>query len=219
MNYLDLGVVILLALCALAGYRQGLIRTVYRLASFFIALFLANALYPYVARLLSGSSIYTAIQDSIKTALGLEDFVATQAAATHTEVIESLYFLPAALRDMLNSYFAPNINDIARIDAIENYISAFFADIAINGIAIILVFALVMIILSVAGVLLDIVGKLPVIRTFNNIGGLIAGIIMGAGIAWLCIVLLSIFTAANPSFFDLLEGSFVASRVLENIMQ
>jgi uncharacterized membrane protein required for colicin V production len=219
VNYIDLAIIILVALCAFAGYRQGLIRTVYRLVSFFIALFLANALYPHIARLMRDSFIFTGIQNSIKTGLNLEGFVTEYAAEQQASIIDTLP-LPAALRVMLQNNFSPDVHGILRVETIEDYISAFFANIAINGIAIVGVFLFVLVFLTAVGAVLDIIGKLPVIRTFNNWGGLIFGCIMGAGISWISVIVLSMFfaTSTNPEFYELLQGSFFASRVLDSML-
>ncbi|MCL2224283.1 MAG: CvpA family protein [Defluviitaleaceae bacterium] len=219
MNILDICVLILVALCAIAGFRQGLIRTVYRLVSFFIAIFLANLLFPYVARLLRETVIFSAIQDSVKSALNLGGFVTEYSAAMQTEIIESLR-VPVPIRGLLHSHFEPDIHGILRIDTIEDYISAFFANIAVNALAIFLVFILVLIILSVIGMVLDIVGKLPVISTFNNVGGLIVGAVMGALISWLCIIVLSMFfaTSANAEIYVLIQDSLIVSWATDLVL-
>lgn len=218
MNFLDIAVLILIAFCAFSGYRRGLIRTVYRLASFVLAGILANVFYPYVARFLRGTAIFDAIQGGIKTRLNLGEFVAEYAAG-HQEIIDTLP-IPAGLRGLLNTQFDENVHGILRVDTIEEYVSAFFSNIAINGIALVLVFLLVFIGLSIVGKLLDIVGKLPVIRTFNNYGGLAVGILLGVGITWISIVAMSMFfaTSANPGMYDLLQNSAIAGRIMNSMM-
>ncbi|MCL2577209.1 MAG: CvpA family protein [Defluviitaleaceae bacterium] len=219
MNILDICVLVLVALCAFAGYQQGLIRTVYRLVSFFIAVFLANMLYPYVAQFLRGTLVFSGIQDSVKSGLDLGGFVSEYSTEWQNEVFESLP-LSTQIRSFLFSHFEPDVHGILRIDTIEEYISLFFANIAINGIAIIVVFFLVIIILSVIGIAIDIVGKLPVIKTFNNLGGFIVGVVIGAGISWICIVVLSMVfaTSANEEIFELIQDSFIVSRVTDLVL-
>ena len=219
MNALDLAVLVLVALCALAGYRRGLIRTVYRLVSFFIALFLANRLYAPVARMLRGTALFSTIQDSISTGLNLERFVGEHTAARQVEIIDSLQ-LPERLRELLHSFNTPNMYELLQVSTVDEYISGFFANMVINAIAIVSVFFLVLLALSIAGVALDIVGKLPVINTFNNLGGLIVGIGMGAVLAWVCIVVMTLIfsTGSNPEMYDLMRGSLAARWVLDSMM-
>ena len=219
MNAIDLAVLVLVALCALAGYRRGLIRTVYRLVSFFIALFLANRLYAPVARMLRGTALFSSIQDSVSTGLNLERFVGEHTAARQAEIIDSLQ-LPEMLRELLHSFNTPNMYELLQVSTVDEYISGFFANMVINAIAIVSVFVLVLLALSIAGVALDIVGKLPVINTFNNLGGLIVGIGLGAVLAWVSIVVMTLIfsTGSNPEMYDLMRGSLAARWVLDSMM-
>jgi uncharacterized membrane protein required for colicin V production len=219
VNILDICVLVLVALCAIAGYKQGLIRTVYRLVSFFIAIFLANMLYPYVAQILRDTPVPVSIQNMVKSGLDIGGYVAENQTYNPSAIIDSMP-LPTPLRGYMQAHFAENFQGMMLIETIEDHISAFFANIVVNGIAILIVFFLVLIILSVIGVAIDIVGKLPIIRTFNNAGGLILGLVFGAGIAWLCIFILSVAFAssANAEIYELIETSFIVSRVTELVL-
>ncbi|MCL1863410.1 MAG: CvpA family protein [Defluviitaleaceae bacterium] len=220
MNYLDIGVLVLVILCALAGYRRGLIRTVYGLVSFFLAIFLANLLFPYAAAFLRETFVFDALQDSIKTGLNLEGFVTQYTAGRQADIIESLP-IPAAFRGLLHAQFEADMHGILRFDTIEDYVSAFFANIAVNGIALVLVFMVAMVLLSVIGGVLDIVGRLPVINTFNRLGGLAFGVLLGVGISWLVMVVLSMFlaTSTNADVYDLIMDSVFGSRVFERVIE
>jgi uncharacterized membrane protein required for colicin V production len=122
---------------------------------------------------------------------------------------------------LLHAQFEPDVHGFLRVDTIENYISGFFANIVINGIAIVAVFMLVLVILAVVGAALDIIGKLPVINMFNRIGGLAFGTLMGAGIAWISIVVLSMYFAssADPQVYGLLHNSVIARRFLDSMIE
>jgi len=227
MNVLDIVLVIIVVLCAFRGYRAGLIRSLYRLVAIFIAIFLAYTLHPPVAGALHGTGLHDSITSGIQGGLNLGSHIEGMAGADMTaqEVIGGLP-MPAPLRDLLDSHFSENVHgalDVSAanaVDVIEGHIAGFFATIALNIIAIILVFVLVIIILLILGRLLDIVGKLPVINTFNRIGGLAFGFLLGLGIAWLCVVVLSMFfaTGANSNVYDWLENSFFASSILGSMM-
>ncbi|MCL2456578.1 MAG: CvpA family protein, partial [Defluviitaleaceae bacterium] len=140
MNLLDIAILVLVAICALVGYRRGLIRTVYGLVSFFVSLFLSHKLYPHVAKFLQSTPLFEMIREQIKNTLGLGEMVTEFAAERQEEIVASLR-LPAPLRALLSEQI--DIHGVLQIDTIENYISGFFADIAINGIALVLVFLIV----------------------------------------------------------------------------
>ncbi|MCL1845568.1 MAG: CvpA family protein [Defluviitaleaceae bacterium] len=180
MNFLDLGVVIVIALSALAGWHRGLIRTVYGLVSFFAAIVLAYVLRPPVSRFLRELNLYEFFRGRIDGGL------------THVEYSADLPIaLPSVVTDMP---------------------ADFLTNLAIDAIALVAVFFVVIIALSVVGAVLDIVSKLPVINTLNNLGGLVAGAVLGAGVSWLVLVVMSIF-AASAGVQGLLAGS-MAARVI-----
>jgi uncharacterized membrane protein required for colicin V production len=219
MNYLDIGALVVVALCAFNGYNRGLIRTLYGFVSFFVAMVLARVFYPYVAEFLRNSAVFATIQNGIKSGLNLESHVTEHANLRQAEIIDGLPIpMPQQLRTILHERVDVDVNGILRVDLIENYISEFFANIAINGIAMFAVFIIVIALLSTVGHFVNIVGKLPVIRTFNQGGGLLLGVLMGAGISWVCIIVLSLFFAtSNPQLFELLQESFFARIVLDSM--
>ena len=216
MNALDIVILAVIALCAIVGYRKGLIRTIYRLVAIFVAIFVARQLYPYVARALRQTMLLPQIQDAIANILNLESLFSNHASARGAEVIDALP-IPAFLQYMLHTNNTPSMFEVLQVATVEEYISGFFANIVINGISILLVFALTMIALAVIGYILDIVSKLPVIRTLNNFGGLVFGVIISGVIIWLGLVIAAVLfaTGANPTVFALLEGSWIAQRLFE----
>jgi len=218
MNPLDIIILAIVALCAIAGYHKGLIRTVYRLVSFFVAVIVARQLYPHVARVLRQTELFPTIQSAIARAMNLEDFVAEQATAAGTEVINNLP-LPSILQNLLLSYNTPNMFELLQVATIEEYIAGFFANMVINGLAILAVFLLTMLALTFIGYALDIVSKLPVIRTLNRIGGFLFGIVMSAVIVWIALVLVALFVVtANPMISDMVEGSRIAQWLFERTL-
>jgi len=219
LNMLDLAVLVLVALCAFAGYRRGLIRTVYRLVSFFIALFLANQLYAPVAGILRGTALFDTIQNSISSTLNLERVVVDHTAARQSEVIDSLP-VPLAWREMLHNFNTPDMFALLQVSTIDDYISGFFANMVINAIAIISVFIVVLIVLSIIGVALDIVGRLPVINTFNRAGGLIFGLALGVILAGICVIALTLVFMTTPEqqqMYNFMSDSLVVRWVLNSM--
>ena len=210
MNALDIIILCIIALCGLIGYRRGLIRTVYRIVSLFIALIIARMLYPHVARLLHQTAIFPALQDRIARALNLEGAVNRHTTERGEEIIGNLP-LPEMFQSLLHYNNRPDMFALLRVATIEDYITSFFANMVINGIAMLIVFVLVLIILSVIGGMLDIVSMLPIISSINRAGGLVIGLAMGAAVAWVGLFALTLFaTGANPNLHDLIEGSSIA---------
>ena len=224
MNILDLIILAALAICAFAGFRKGFVRTVYRLVSFLLAFFLASRLYPVVARFLRDSFLYINLQERIATATNIEGVFRENApnpeipeVLRNNEIINSLP-LPQSLRDMLYEGNSPDMFELLRVNTIEEYVSAFFANIIINVISLVLVFLLVLLILHFVGRALKIIDYIPVISTFNRAGGLIAGALIGAGIVWLGVTLLMMFfsVGANEGIYVMIQGSAVTRWLVDN---
>jgi len=224
MNVLDFVAIGIVIVCVIIGYRQGLIRTVYRLASFFLAIFLTTRLYPYMARLLRATPLFTSIQARIASAMNLDGIVGgvnEVTAARQTQIINGLP-LPETLRGILHSANTPDMHEILRVTTVEEYISGFLANIAINVIAVIVTFLLVLLILWLLGRALDIVGRLPIVRTFNHAGGVVFGLILGVFLAWIGLVVMTfIFVAGvsvNETMYEMMRNSFFAIRVIEQVL-
>jgi len=223
MNILDFAIITILALCAFFGFRKGLVHTVYRFVSFFAALFLAVRLHPIVSQALRRTFVYDGIRGRIAGSANFEAVFEPHTPAqgiseaiNDSQVINALT-LPQPIRDLLYNNNTPAVRDILRVGTLEDFVAGFFANIAINIISILIVFILAFVILKLIGRVLNIVDRLPVISSVNRLGGLIVGIIIGAGVAWLGLtVVILFFSTAGNNMFELIQGSLVTSWMLEN---
>jgi len=206
LDVIIIGVILLLMY---AGYKRGLIHTAYSLVSFVLALILATLLYPSVAAFFRGTMIYTSLQDYFMRSMGLDEVLYTQSL----EFIDSLP-LPALLRNnLLMHYDSPGAFEALNVNTIEEYVAAFFAGIAINIIAILVVFLIVWIALGVLSKVLDIIGRLPIIRHFNKGGGTILGAVQGLIVVWIGLAVLSLFflDPTRPEMVVMLDQSLLAN--------
>jgi len=218
LNALDIVILGIIALCTIVGYNKGLIRAVYRLASFVIALFIAYQIYPYVARVLRQTFLFPAMQRGIASFMNLETRVADYVAPQGAEMIDSLP-IPVILQSLLHSFNTPEMFETLHVATMEEYISGFFANIAINGVAIVLVFVITLVALSIVGAMLDIVSKLPIINTVNRVGGAILGIAASGAAIWFALVVVVLFaTSDNPVVYNALDGSWVARQLFERTL-
>ena len=202
MNALDFAIIGIVVLSAYFGYKKGLIRTVYRLASFFIAIFIARQLYPYVARALRQTALFPLLERRIAAGLNLEENIA----------FENLP-IPGFLQSILHNNNNPDMFALLQVATVEEYISSFFATMILNGIAVLAVFALALIVLGIVGYALDLVSKLPVINFVNRACGFIFGLVVSVAVIWLCLVV-AVF-AGGEDLHALLDGSRVAGWLFE----
>lgn len=210
---LDLVVIVALILFMLLGYRRGFIKMAFRLISFILAIFLAILLFPVVAQFLRGTFVYTGLKEYIRRTMGLEELV-----YTHTADIFANLPIPSVLQNSLVENHTPNMVELLNVNSIEEFIAAYIAGLVVNIIAIVIVFVLVRVILGIISNLLDIVGKLPIIRSFNRLGGIIAGAFQGVIVIWVIMTLATLFflNPDRPEFQNMLESSWVAFWFFEN---
>ena len=210
-NALDIIIFAIIAISAYVGYRRGLLRAVYKIVSFFMAIFVAWRFYFPVARVLRETELFRIIQDGVANAINLEAAMAEH----NTGVIDNLP-IPVVLQGLLNTNNTPSMHELLQVNTLETYITGFFANMIINGIAILVVFFLTIIAMYLVGLLLDFVSMLPVIDTINRIGGFIFGLGLSVGGIWLVLVFCGLFVISiYPQVQHYLDYSWVAQRMFE----
>jgi len=144
---LDLCVIAVVALFTIWGFRRGLLRSVFSLASVVASLLLAWALVPVVTAVLNQTGLPAIIAGAMDRKVALPEFLGNTAV-----------------------------------------------DVIIKIAALVLAFVLCKLILMVVGKLLEVIAKVPVIKQFNKLGGLIAGFLQGVLFCYIIFALLIIFT-------------------------
>ena len=210
---LDVIVIGILVLSMYMGYRRGLIRTAFGLVSFIVAIILAGRLYPIVAGWLRTTPLFTELKGYITRTMGMEELIEGHTA----DLIGSLP-VPEILRRSLERHNTPSMFELLNVHTIEEYIAGYFANMAINILSVVLVFILVRIIMNILSNMLDIVGHLPIIRSFNRVGGLGVGLVRGVLLVWIGLAVMSLFfiNPTNPGLQYQLEASLVAGWIYEN---
>jgi len=223
LNTLDIFLLIIIATCAIVGYGRGFIHMVYRLVSFGLALFLARAFYPYVARMLRGTGVFYGIRDFISRTMGFgfhyENFALIPREEPRIDVSQLINDLPLpeALRGLIYANDTLSMREALGARNVEEYVSGFMANMVINVLAMIVVFMVIMLILNFIGVALNIVARLPVINFLNRTVGLLAGSGIGILLAWIfvSILIVVVSTSGNIMVYELLQESRGAGVFLE----
>jgi len=189
-----------------------------------LALFIASRLYPHVSRFLRNTFIYENIRARIAGAANIEGTFREHAPSPDIsetlrgrEVINSLP-LPESMRSRLYEGNTPDMFELLRVNTVEEYITGFFANIVVNVISLVLVFVLALLILFLIGKALRLVDRIPIVSTFNQAGGLIAGALIGAGAVWLGVTVMTMFfsAGANETMYGLIQGSALTRWMLNS---
>lgn len=190
MNWLLIIVLAIIVINALIGRKVGLVKIVFSLFSFIIALFLTTWISPSVNdMILKNESFYQKTSQKVENVLFSkgEESINDNEAEDEGKLIDSLP-LPKTIKDTLQE------NKEKQEANIKSYISSHVTDIVINALAFVLTFIVIFIALWVLSIALNIISKLPIINQINKIAGLLVGSLQGLLIVWILFVLLTVIS-------------------------
>ena len=115
-----------------------------------------------------------------------------------------------------------NSNMISEIS--QNMVKEQANNISINivhAITMILIYLLVKIVLSIIFALINGIANLPILKQFNEVGGIAYGLVRGAIISVICIALLGVYAKINPEnkINTEIENTYLTKMVYKNIIK
>lgn len=171
---IDLVIVLFILLSVFLGYKKGLISLGINLCAFVIAIVITFILYrPIATIVINSTSIDEKLQETIQ--INVENFIEEDNDSTVTNgLIESAKkgMLPEASRTL-----AINI---------------------IYGITMILLFVIARICLIFVSALANAIAKLPILKQFNKLGGIIYGLLRGFIIVYALLMIVNLVIYVNP---------------------
>ncbi len=151
----------------------------------FLAMVGVTIFTPIVAEALREQSIYTSFYD------GLEESVfeilggnAVLNLVDEATIIEGLA-IPDFLKDILLEYNNVTVYEILQVDSFAEYFTAFLANICVNIVSMLLVFVGIYIGSIFVIRALNIISRLPILNTFNQIAGAVIGGVKGLFLFWI----------------------------------
>lgn len=206
---IDLIIVAIILITACIAAKVGFIRTVYQLLSSAIALVIAFFIYPIIEQILKFTPLYEGIKTWIREILPEVGNVGLQAQASMIE--DTLKWMPDFITNQIVKNNNPEVYQLLGVSNLIEYIVTSVANLCIMGIALVICFIVVKVGLTVAIGILDLVAKLPILKTANKWAGFVVGIIKGVFIIWI-ICLIIPFLIMIPQFGELkalVEQSFL----------
>ncbi len=181
---LDLVIIAIITIAAVLGAKLGFIRTVYQVVSSILALVLAFVAYPIVQAALELTPLHEGVRGWIANKIpDLGQFTHLQQQA------EAIKAATEWLPDFIGEYLIRNNNtevyQIMSVQTLEDYLIMYLTNFCMIILAILITWVAIKIGLSILITALDIVSKLPVLRTVNEVVGFVAGAIKGLLIVWL----------------------------------
>lgn len=186
----DLGILLIIFISTIIGYKVGFIKVAFRLLSFILALVIALVLYKPISNLvIDHTSIPHKIETQISSRLSSED-------KSSTDNIVSNYY--NNVKNYSTNVMAHNISITI-----------------VNISSVLLVFIITRLLLFFLKFSTDLIAKLPLIKQFNHIGGFIYGIIAGFFIVYF---IFTVITLLAP-LIDLSKIlNLINSSIIGNIM-
>ena len=203
---IDIVIVVIIALCLFLGYRRGLTGSLLKILSFVLAIVIAFILFKPVSNLVIN---HTNWDDSLKTSI--EQFITEK-----TSTPEEKSSLPQVIVDYIDETMAQSVNEAKEV-AIENTAQS-VTNLIVNAGVWIAVFIIARILLIFIKFITALIAKLPVIKQFDKLGGILYGILEAFVILYVLLAIISFIAPMinNVEFIDALNKSFIGSMLYNN---
>ena len=203
---IDIVVIAILVLNIIIGYKKGLINVVFNILAFFIAIIITFILYKPVSNFIINN---TEIDDKIKQTI-IEN--SKKEYNSDNEKTES--------SNIIQKYVENSIKN-AEEEAKEKTIELVANTISIRGVEIltgILLFIVTRLILIVLGFITKFVANLPLIKQFNEIGGVLYGLLKGLLIIYIILTIMFFVVSINQKgiISETIENSYITKILYDN---
>lgn len=202
-NPLTIIVLVILILSTLIGMKKGLIRTILSLFSIVISLVLAWIIYPHVSGVLGEfRDLHQAIYEPVSEFFSeqIPELIDGVLESTGTEEQTSLINrlpLPQPIKDTLTLNNTAAAYEALGAKNFVEYLSVTVTKLIIQAISLLLTLLISIIGLHLLMMVTDLVAKLPVINSLNNLGGAIAGLATGYLIMQMLFLAITTFSGTD----------------------
>ncbi len=201
MNILLVIVIAIILLSGVMGYKKGLIKTVLSMATIILSIILTSIVAPEVSDILcANETVHDKVYDMVSENIDLEEVTKELSKVTgekldeavQSEILDKIGLPPIVKEIIINS---GNLEQFTNKNAVmfEEYLFNILTDLIINAAAYVIVFVIVSILLVIVASVLNLISKLPILKSLNRMAGAAIGVIEGFVIVWLLFILLSVF--------------------------
>ncbi len=207
--FVDIVIIAVMLLSIIMGYKKGLIGVIFKIASFIIAIILAFALSkPVTNYIIANTEIDDNLHMTIQKALESNNSENPEEYKNENmpEVISQY------ITEQIKTATANAQNEVAKVVATN------LTGTIINGLAFIGIFIIAKILLFFLKFLIEAVAKIPVLKQFNEIGGLIYGVLKGLFIIYLIFTIISLIAPIinNTNLQEAIQASYIGSMMYNN---
>ena len=221
MNYLLIAVIVLIGMCVLQGYRKGFLRIMVSLL--WIALVIAAVFWlsPYVSDfLIHHSSAYDKVEEKITTLVEIGGHVDLTDETVQEESIDAME-LPGLLKSALHQNNTEEVYREYMVEAFSGYISGFLTRLVLKAASFIGVFLLVGLLAFIAMRAADLISRIPIIKGFNRLLGVAAGLVLALAIIWVFFFVVVMFLGSgfgDRLMADIKQSAFLTFLFDQNLL-
>lgn len=202
---IDLIIAGIIALCVIVGYAKGLTGALIKIVSFVLSLIIAFILYmPLSNYIINNTQIDNMIENTIRESI-----------LKNNDQTKKEENMPTAITDYINQKVEDASNSVK-----ENVINSTAKDVSqtiVRSGTWIMLFIIARIALIVLKFITALIAKLPVIKQFDKLGGIIYGLLEGLVITYLALALISFITPMTKGNLSSdINKSYIGSRMYNN---
>lgn len=181
MDYAILiGVLVVLGLSALYGYKKGFIHIVLSMVAMLVTTILAGLLtVPVSAMISSATSFDESIHESVS------ELVASSGVMDVNSI--SKLNLPTQIEEIIIDGAS------GAVEGFNEYLVSTVSDLILKAITFFVLIIIIYIIVRIVIFMLDFISKLPVINSINKSGGLVVGLLQGLLFVWIACLIVTAF--------------------------
>ena len=201
----DLVIIAIIALCIIRGYIKGLTGSLIKILSFVLSLIIAFVLFVPVSNFIINT---TQIDENIENSI--REVVISEEEGTQTNET-----MPTAITDYINQK-VEEAADTAKESVVNSTVTEVSRTIVKAGTWIVL-FILARIALILLRFITSLIAKLPIIKQFDKLGGIVYGLAEGLIITYLALALISFITPMTKgTLSENINKSYVGSTMYNN---
>lgn len=171
--FLDLIIIGIIALSTFLGYKQGLIKVAFKIVSFFIAVVITLILYKPVTNLIINNTTWDETIENV-----IYEKLSTTKVEQGEKINKEDTDLPGIVVNYINDAITNTVGQAQ--ENVATVVSKELTQSIIQIVVLVVLFIVTRILLIFAKVILEAVSELPIVKQFNEMGGIIYGILRAA---------------------------------------
>ena len=192
----DICVIAVVAVFMYIGYKSGFMRSFVKIASYIVSIVISFFMYPVISDVLIKTPLYEKMVEIINQKYQLQPLID----------------VPTDTFGILQNYINQGVQTATA------GIAEAIAMLLVNILAFVIVLILSKLVIRIVGKVFNIFTRLPVIKQFNRLGGMILGGISGVLVLYIACAVLLLFSPFDPHsrIAYEVENSTFASEIYEN---